>query len=90
MAMMMHMATNISRSRMMLTAPHVPLCCGCIRRLVEAGADIAIIGRNQATTDIPCHQHMKGLTTADGERAPRRLRALVVWALVTADDYEEE
>ena len=57
---------------------------------MEAGADIAIIGRNQATTDIPCHQHMKGLTTADGERAPRRLRALVVWALVAADDYEEE
>lgn len=37
-----------------------------LRQMAILRVEIAIIGRNQQTTDIPAHRHLKGLTTEDG------------------------
>lgn len=35
-------------------------------RMARLGAEVAIIGRGQSTTDIPAHAHLKGQSCGDG------------------------
>jgi len=47
-----------------------------LRRLWDAGADVAIIGCKQVTTDMPPHQYLKGCKTADGRCFDQACRGL--------------
>ena len=39
---------------------------GLVAALVEAGAEVALIGRRQVTTDLPMYCHLRGLDCGNG------------------------
>lgn len=47
-----------------------------INRMVDLGAQVAIIGKNQVTTDIPDHWHLKGQKCEDGREYDKGTRGL--------------
>lgn len=47
-----------------------------VHRMLILGAAIGIIGKDQNTTDIPAHRHLKGQKSSDGRDFDERIRGL--------------